>query len=116
MSRKLRALGLTVLALCGLTALMATSAQANWLENGVEVTVNKNVLAKAHTTGTLSVPTLNIEFRCTTLTQSGLKIVANKCDGRRKSGILWLHGFLERYRRCQAAILKASRSSRVASR
>ncbi len=37
MSRKLRALGLTVLALCGLTALMAASAQANWLEEGKEI-------------------------------------------------------------------------------
>ena len=77
---------LTVLALCGLTALMATSAQANWLESGAEVTVNKNVKAKAHTTGKLIVEKLNLEIRCPTLTGEGLKLVAKstKAEGKVK--------------------------------
>jgi hypothetical protein len=84
MSRKLRALGLTVLALCGLTALMATSAQANWLENGVEVKENKNVVAAAHTPGTLVVASLNLEIKCTTLASEGLKIVASSATAEGK--------------------------------
>jgi hypothetical protein len=81
---RFKLLGLCMLALCGLTALMAAGAQGNWLENGVETTVNKNVLVKAHTTLTFSVPALNIEFRCTTLKQEGLKLVAKSATAEGK--------------------------------
>lgn len=94
MSRKLRALGLTVLALCGLTALMATSAQANWLEGaGVEVMANKNVLAKAHTTGKLIVEKLNFEIRCPTLEPEGLKIVGKSTTAEGKVKFSGCKGF-----------------------
>ncbi len=79
MSRRmhgLKGLGLALLALCGLMAAMAASAQANWLENGAELTANKNVTAKAHTTGKLLVSSLNFEIRCTTVKGEGLKVVA----------------------------------------
>ncbi len=84
MSRRLRTLGLTVLALCGLTAVMAVSAQANWLENGVEVAANKNVVIKAHTTSKLVVKALNLELRCTTLKSEGLKIIGKSATGEGK--------------------------------
>lgn len=45
---RFKVLGLTVLALCDLMALMATSAHANWLENGAEVTLTKTSLPKPH--------------------------------------------------------------------
>jgi hypothetical protein len=93
MSRKLRALGLTVLALCGLTALMATSAQANWLENGVETTVNKVVKAKAHLAGKLVISSLNFEIRCPTLEAEGLEIVHNSKEATGKVKFTGCKGF-----------------------
>ncbi len=86
MNRRLKAFGLCLLALCGLTALMATSAQANWLVGGAELTTeNKNVLAKAHTTGKLIVSSLNFEIRCTTVEGKGLKIVKSSTKGEGKA-------------------------------
>jgi hypothetical protein len=93
MSRKLRALGLTVLALCGLTALMATSAQANWLENGAEVTVNKEVKAKAHTEGKLLISSLNFEIRCPTLDAEEIKLTAKSTHATGKVKFLGCEGF-----------------------
>ena len=84
---------LTVLALCGLTALMATSAQANWLESGAEVTVNKNVKAKAHTTGKLIVEKLNFEIRCPTLTAVGFKLIAKSKEAEGKVKFTGCKGF-----------------------
>ena len=76
-------LGLSMLALCSLAALTATSAQANWLENGVVVTANKSVLAKAHTTIKLVISSLNFEIRCPTLVGENLEIVGSstKAEG-----------------------------------
>ncbi len=82
--RRINVLALALLALCSLTALMATSAQANWLESGAEVMSNKNVLLKAHTTTKLVVSSLNFEIRCTTLKAEGAKIVAKSTVGEGK--------------------------------
>jgi hypothetical protein len=83
---RFKVLGLCMLALCGLTTLTATRAQANWLENGVEVTVNKSVKAQAHTTGKLVISSLNFEIRCPTLVAENLKIVGSstKAEGKVK--------------------------------
>jgi hypothetical protein len=72
----LRALGLSLLAIAGLMAFMAAGAQANWLVNGVELTANESVAAKAHTEGKLAVPAKKIEFRCKEVAGEGLKLVA----------------------------------------
>lgn len=65
---RIRVFALGLLALCGLTALMAASASANWLEDGKEIHVNLKVVGQAHTTAELEVPSLKLEFRCTTVT------------------------------------------------
>ena len=81
---RFKILGLSMLALCSLAALTATSTRANWLENGVEITANKNVQAKAHTTSQLIVEKLNFEIRCPVLAGVGLKIVAKSTKGEGK--------------------------------
>ncbi len=78
MNRRLRALGLCLLALCGLTAIMAASAQANWLEKAKEIHVNLKVVAATHEAAKLLVKSLNLEIRCTTLAASDILLLALK--------------------------------------
>lgn len=86
----LKAIGLSFLAVLGLMAFMAGGAQANWLaelEAGKELkalTTNETVAASAHTVGKLAVAAKKIEFRCTTLASSGLKLVASSVTAEGK--------------------------------
>jgi hypothetical protein len=72
---RFKLLGLCMLALCGLTALMAASAQGNWLENGVAITVNKPLKLKAHTPVNFLISANNIEYKCTTLASEELNLL-----------------------------------------
>ncbi len=78
---RFKVLSITLLALYGSTALMAGGAQGNWLESGKEVTVNKNLVVKAHTTYKMTISKSNLEFRCTTLKSEGLKLLASSTTG-----------------------------------
>lgn len=78
---RFKVLSVTLLVLCGFLALMVGGARGNWLESGKEVTANKNLVVKAHTTFKMAVSTLNLEFRCTTLKGEGIKLLASSATG-----------------------------------
>ncbi len=81
---RVKVLGLSLFALCGVGAFMAGSVQGNWLENGKEVTANKEVLTEAYTIIELQIPSLNVEIRCTTIEGKEIKLLASSEKGEGK--------------------------------
>jgi hypothetical protein len=61
-----KTLGLSLIAVLGLMAFIATGAQANWEVEGKELTANETVAGKGHTVWGLSVEKKNLEIQCTT--------------------------------------------------
>ena len=64
--------------------LLAAGAQANWLVGGVELKVNKGVLAKAHSALELNVASHSIEFRCANVSASGVELKASSAEATGK--------------------------------
>jgi hypothetical protein len=89
---RFKLLGLCMLALCGLTAFMAASAQGNWLENGVAITVKKPLKLKAHTPVNYLIPALNFEIKCTTLEAKEMQLLVGTSTTATAEGKVALSG------------------------
>ncbi len=83
--RRTQTLGLSLLAaMCGLMAILAVDAQANWLVEKKELTTNETVAISAHSTFKLVVASLNFEIQCKTVASEGFKLIAKSTTSEGK--------------------------------